>query len=65
MVTLAIWRAPWKERNRHIFEDKALSFQDYKLYFLSLLYSLSAWLNGNNNLNFLDFVDCIMNESRA
>jgi len=65
MVTLGIWWTPWKERNRHIFEDKASSFQDYKLYFLSLLYSLSAWLNGNNNLNFLDFVDCIMNESRA
>ena len=59
MVPLAIWWATWKERNRHIFDDKVLSFQDFKLYFLKLLYSLSVGLSGNKNFNFLAFVDCI------
>jgi len=44
MVPLAIWWATWKERNRRIFEDKALSFQEYKLYFLRLLFSWSVGL---------------------
>jgi len=48
---------------RRLFEDKALSFQEYKLYFLRLLFSWSIGLNGNKNLNFLGFVDCIMDES--
>jgi len=36
MIPLAIWWATWKERNRRIFEDKILSFKDFKLYFLRL-----------------------------
>ena len=63
LVPLAIWWATWKERNRCIFEDKALSFQEYKLYFLRLLFSWSVGLNGYKNLNFLSFVDCLMDES--
>ena len=67
MVPLAIWWATWKERNRHIFDDtfddKVLFFQDFKLYFFRLLYSWSVRLNGNKNLNFFAFVDCIMDES--
>ena len=39
MVPLAIWRAKWKERNHRIFDDKVLSFQEFKLYFMRLLYS--------------------------
>jgi len=63
MVPLAIWWATWKERNRCIFEDKTLSFKEYKLYCLRLSFSWSIGLNGNKNLNFLGFVDCIMDES--
>ena len=63
MVPLAIWWATWNERNHHIFNDKVLSFQDFKLYFLRLLYSWIVGLSGNKNLNFLAFVDCIMDES--
>ena len=44
MLPLAIWCSTWKERNRHNFEDKVLSFQDYKLYFLRFLYSWSVGL---------------------
>jgi len=40
-----------EERNRPIFEDKALPFQD-KLYFLMWLYSWSVGLNGNKIANF-------------
>ena len=63
MVPLAIWWATWKERNRRIFEGKVLSFQDFKLYFLRLLYNWSVGLSGNKELNFLAFIDCIMDES--
>ena len=63
MVPLAIWWATWKERNRHIFDDKVLSFQDFKLYFLRLLYNWSVALSDNTNLNFLAFVNRIMDES--
>jgi len=63
MIPLAIWWATWKERNRRIFEDKILSFQDFKLYFLRLLYSWSVGLSGDKQLNFLAFIDCIMDES--
>ena len=63
MVPLAIWWATWKERNRHIFDDKVLSFQYFKLYFLRWLYNWSAGLSGNKNLNSFAFVDCIMDES--
>ena len=45
------------------FDDKVLSFQDFKLYFLRLLYSWSVGLSGNTNLNFLAFVNRIMDES--
>ena len=62
MVPLAIWWATWKERNHRIFEDKALSFQEFKLYFLRL-FSWSSGLNGYKNLNFLGFIDCIMDET--
>ena len=47
MIPLAIWWATWKERNRRSFEDKVLSFQDFKLYFLRLLYSWSVGFSGN------------------
>ena len=63
MAPLPIWWATWKERNRHLFQDEALSFQEYKLYFLRLLFNWSIGLNGNKNLNFLSFVDCIMDKS--
>ena len=38
-IPLAILWCTWKERNSRIFEDKALSYQNYKLYFLRLLYN--------------------------
>ena len=63
MVSLAIWWATWKERNQQIFKAKAMSFQDFKLYLLIMLYSWSDGLSGNKNLNFFAFVDCIMDES--
>ena len=63
MIPLAIWWATWKERNRRIFEDKSLSFQDFKLYFLRLLYSWNVGLCDGKELNFLAFIDCIMDES--
>ena len=47
MIPLAIWWATWKERNRRIFEDKTLSLQDLKLYFLRLLYSWCVRLSGD------------------
>ena len=50
MVHLAIWWATWKERSRRIFEDKVLSFQDFKFC-------------DNKDLNLLAFVDYIMDES--
>ena len=34
LVPLAIWWCTWKERNQRIFEGKASSLQDFKLYFL-------------------------------
>ena len=63
MVPLTIWWATCKERNHCIFEDKVLSFQDLRSIFLRWLYSWSVGLSGNKNLNFLAFVDCIMDES--
>jgi len=36
-----------------------LSFQDFKLYFLRILYSWSHALDGGANLTLLDFVDII------
>ena len=63
VVLLVIWWATWKERSRRIFKDKALSFQEYKLYFLRLLFTWSIGLNGYKNLNFLGFVDYIMDQS--
>jgi len=60
MVPLAIWRATRKERNRCIFENKALPFQDFKHYFFRLFYSWRAQLNGDKIVNFMGFVDCIM-----
>ena len=62
MIPLAIWWATWKERNRRIFEDKTLALQDFKLYFLRLLYSWCMRFS-DKELNFLDFIDCIMDES--
>jgi len=63
MVSLPIWWATCKERNQRIFEDKPLSFQNYKLQFLRLLHIWSIGLNGNKNLNFLGFAYCIMDKS--
>ena len=52
MVDLAIWWASWKEINQRIFEDKALSFQDFKLYYLRLLtcYTVGVWGSMVTNL---------------
>ena len=63
MIPWAVWWATWKERNRHIFEDKASSFQEFELYFLRWFHSWSVGLSGNKNLKFLAFFDCIMDES--
>jgi len=63
MIPVAIWWATWKERNRRIFEDKALSFQDFKLSILRLLYSWSGGPNSEKFVNFIVFVDCIMDGS--
>jgi len=60
---MAIWWCTWKERNRQIFDDKALSIQDFVLYFLGALYSWSQVLNGGSKVSLLDFVDKIMYES--
>ena len=56
IIPLAIWGTTWKERNRRIFEGIGLSFQDFKLYFLRILYCWSHALDGGVNLTFLDFV---------
>jgi len=53
----------WKERNRWIFDDKASSTQDFKLYFLGTLYSWSQVIDGGSKVSLLDFVDKIMHES--
>jgi len=37
IVPLAIWWDTSRKRNCWIFEDKAMSFQDLKLYFLRML----------------------------
>ena len=63
LVLIAIWWCTWKERNRWIFDDKASSIQDFKLYFLGTLYSWGQVLNGGSKVSFLDFVDKIMHES--
>ena len=56
MIPLAIW----KERNRRIFEGKDLSLQDFKLYFLRILYSWSNSFDGGANSSFVDFVYNLM-----
>ena len=61
--SLAIWWCTWKERNRQIFEDKALVIQDFKLYFLGTSYSWSEVLDGDSKVSLQDFVDKIMHES--
>ena len=43
-----------------IFEGKGLSLQDFKLYFLRILYSWSHALDGGANTTFVDFVDNLM-----
>ena len=63
LIPLAIWWCTWKERNRRIFEGKALSLQNFKLSFLGLLYSWSLVVNGSINLTFVDFIDKIMLQS--
>jgi len=63
LIPLSIWWCTWKERNRQIFEGKSLSFQNFKLSFLGLLYIWSHVVNGSLNLTFLDFIDKIMLES--
>jgi len=45
MIPLAIWWSTWKERNHKIFEDKARSYQEFKIYFLRTLYSWSQVLD--------------------
>ena len=56
-VPSAIWRATWMERNRWIFEDKAMCFQNFKLCSLRVLYIWYIILSGDRHLNFIDFVD--------
>ena len=56
MIPLAIWWSTWKERNQRIFEGKASSYQDFKLYFLRTLYSWSQVLGDGTNLNLLNFL---------
>jgi len=63
LLPIAIWWCTWKERNLWIFDHKALSFQDFKLYFLGTLYSWSQVFNGGSTVSLLDFVDKIMFES--
>lgn len=46
---LAMWWCTWKERNCHIVEDKALSHQNFNLYFLRLLDSWSIVGNGKTS----------------
>lgn len=46
-----------------MFEGKALSLQNLKLYFMRMLYSWSQVLNCGTKLSLLDFVDKIMHES--
>jgi len=64
MIPLAIYWCTWKERNCRIFADNALSYQNFKIYFLRRLYSWSLVLNNGKNLSFLGFVDNIIHESR-
>ena len=60
MIPLATWWTTWKERNRRIFWGIDLSLQDFKLYFVRILYSWSHALEGGANMSFLDLVDNIM-----
>jgi len=57
MVPLTIKWPTCKERNRHIFLDTTMSFQDVNFYFLRMLYSWSIEL-GHKILNFFAF--CIL-----
>ena len=52
MSLLPIWWSTWKDRNRQIFEGKARSYQEFKLYFLRTLYSWSQVLDDGTNLTF-------------
>ena len=63
LVPLTIWWCTWKESNQRIFEGKASSLQDCKLYFLRLLYSWSQVLDGSSSMSSLDFVDKTIHES--
>jgi len=45
------------ENNRRIFEDKALSLQDFKLYLLIMLHSWSQVLDCGTKVSLLDIVD--------
>jgi len=63
LVPLAIWWCTWKERNRRIFEGKGSSLQDFKLYFLRMLYSWSQVLDGGSKVSLLNFIDKIMHKS--
>lgn len=52
---LSIWRRAWKERNRRIYEDKALSRQNFKLYFLIVqLESCAKMWEQLSSKNFVD-----------
>jgi len=46
-----------------IFEGKASSLQDFKMYFLRMLYSWSQVLDGVSKMSLLESVDKIMQES--
>ena len=63
MNPLAISWSTWKERNQRIFEGKARSSQEFKLYFLRTLCSWNQVLNDGTYINFLNFVDKINLES--
>jgi len=60
---LDIWQFTLKERIRQIFEGKASSHMDFKLYFLRMWYSWSQVLDDGSKVSFLDFVDKIMHGS--
>ena len=59
MILFNIWWSTWKERNQWIFEGKAKSNQDFKLYFLRTLYSWCQVLGDGPNMNLLNCVDKI------
>ena len=63
LVPLTMWWCSWKARSRWIFEGKALSHQNFTLFFLRMLYSWSQVLDCCTKVPLLDFVDKIIHKS--